>query len=133
MTVKKLTKMTGDIRFYDVRINGDRYILTEPVSAADVPEITDKTAFEAVTNHVHLKNRVSLFEYLTLKGKLPEICAPLIRRLKEAYPDTTFAVSADITLHGSLTVRFHQRHEGESGYAASSYPGHTTTITVFTD
>ena len=45
MTVKKLTKMTGDIRFYDLRINGDRYILTEPVSAADVPEIRDKTAF----------------------------------------------------------------------------------------
>lgn len=79
-----------------------------------------------------LKNRVSLFEYLTMKNKLSEICAPLIKRLKEAYPDTTFAVSADITLHGSLTVRFHQKHEGESGYAAS-YPGHTTTITVFTD
>lgn len=119
MTVKKLTKMTGDIRFYDVRINGDRYILTEPVSAADVPEITDKTAFEAVTNHVRLKNRVSIFEYLTMKNKLSEICAPLIKRLKEAYTDT-IAVSADITLHGSLTVRFHQKHEGESVCAASS-------------
>lgn len=53
--------MTGDFRSYDVRINGDRYILTEPVSAADVPEITDKTAFEAVTNHVHLKKTVFRF------------------------------------------------------------------------
>ena len=79
-------------------------------------EIGDKTAFEAVTNHVHILDGVTAGELRQLAALSPGLCRTLLELLCEKYPQKEFVVYAGAVLHDSFILRFHQRWPGEKPY-----------------
>ena len=76
----------------------------------------DKTAFEAVANHVHILDDVTAGELRQLAGAAPRLCRTLLALLCEKYPGKQFVVYAEAVLHDSFILRFHQPWSGEPLY-----------------
>lgn len=79
-------------------------------------EIGDKTAFEAVANHVHILDNVTAGELRQLAEVAPRLCRTLLALLCEKYPGKQFVVYAGAVLHDSFIIRFHQPWPGEPRY-----------------
>ena len=111
--IEWLERLTEAYRFKEVASeDGYTYILRESYEQEKVGKIEDKTAFEAVENHVHLLDRVKLKEY----KKLEKIAPTLLASLKYQYPSRSFSAYVTITLHDSMILRFHQNWDGEPPY-----------------
>ena len=78
--------------------------------------ISDKTAFEAFYNHVHIIDKVKKRDFKKLTLYLPSVGAVLLKCLEHDFPDKKFVVFVTIHLHDSAIIRFHQIFEGESVY-----------------
>ena len=72
--IEWLERLTEAYRFKEVASeDGYTYILRESYEQEKVGKIEDKTAFEAVENHVHLLDRVKLKEYKKLEKEYAEL------------------------------------------------------------
>ena len=115
--IEWLERLTEAYRFKEVASeDGYTYILRESYEQEKVGKIEDKTAFEAVENHVHLLDRVKLKEYKKLEKIAPTLCTTLLASLKYQYPSRSFSAYVTITLHDSMILRFHQNWDGEPPY-----------------
>ena len=76
----------------------------------------DRTAFEALENHVHLTDKINNrnFKSLCQQGKL--LGELMIAKLKYDFPDKHFYVYVTIRKGETMIIRFHQDWEGESPY-----------------
>ena len=101
---------------------GNNYVLLYSNPLNVVEGITDKTAFEALENHVHLidKIRKRNINDVVLFGK--KLGYTLAENLKAAFPDKNFVVFVTIT--NELIIRFHQKWFDEAEY----YDEHTDGI-----
>lgn len=95
---------------------GNEFVLFSNSDHDFVEGIDDKTAFEAIENHLHLLDNVSdkqfnkMIEIGEFFGKLV-LCV-----LKEEFPKKHFVVFATVTKKDSFIIRFHQKWEGEAFY-----------------
>ena len=81
--------------------------------------ISDKTEFEALENHVHLLDKITKKEFensdevSNLSGQV------LLNCLRQKYPDKHFFVYVSVDLKDSMIIRFHQKWENEEPYYSS--------------
>jgi hypothetical protein len=115
--IELLQSITELFRFQTVSDqNGNEYVLLDnrPIELTD--EAEDKTAFEAVWNHVHLVDRVKKSEFHPLIAVGAELGRMLAENLKFHYPQKQFIVFVSVTLKDSMIIRFHQKWDGEVPY-----------------
>lgn len=79
-------------------------------------EVSDKTEYEAMNNHIHFLGDIteSEFSFLLTISKL--LCQCIHANLKQEFPERRFAVYASVHLHDSFIIRFHQIWQGELLY-----------------
>lgn len=78
--------------------------------------VADKTAYEAVNNHMHLLDDLSDAAFAELAADAPVLCQIIYRNIRLQYPQKRLAVYAEVSRHDSLTVRFHQVWNQERPY-----------------
>lgn len=78
--------------------------------------VKDKTAYEAVNNHVHLLDDISDEEFSELVEGAPVLCRLIYTNIKTQYPQKKLAVYVAVSRYDSLTIRSHQVWPGESLY-----------------
>lgn len=100
---------------------GNEYVLNDNNPLKSIESINDKTAFEAVENHVHIIDKVNgnEFETICLVGQV--LGKVLICYLEKLYPDKKFVVFVTVTVNDSFIIRFHQKWANEPYYYDTSY------------
>lgn len=96
-------------------LNKVEYVLFKSSNIGNLDDtIDDKTAFEALENHVHLIDNIKKSEYgeLTQIGK--KLALAMLNNLRIAFPNKKFVVF--VTLSDSMIIRFHQQWENEPEY-----------------
>lgn len=78
--------------------------------------VKDKTAYEAVNNHVHLLDDISDEEFSKLVVDAPILCRLIYNNIKAQYPQKKLAVYVTVSRCDSFTIRFHQVWPGEPLY-----------------
>ena len=114
---------------YDIK--GTEYIvLDESRAEKDIStiEITDKTAFEAVENHIHMMERISFVKLFSLQKEGENLCRSFLLSLKKKYPTRDFVVCVTLTLHDAMILRFHQKWKGEADYYSDTVPYKNTIL-----
>lgn len=81
-----------------------------------VTGITDRTAFEAVENHVHILDDITPGEFKKLLPVAESLGNMLLCCLKKRFPDRKFFVFVSIHVGDSFIIRFHQKWENEAQY-----------------
>lgn len=76
----------------------------------------DKTALEAIENHVHLLDHVKLKELKVLTSFAHWLAKTMLSALEAKYPEKKFVVYITISIGDSFIVRFHQQWPNESYY-----------------
>jgi len=96
---------------------GDEFVLlrSSTIESIDSP-IDDKTAFEALENHVHIIDCIR-------KSEIPELVRvskifgmSILNHLKTDYPEKDFYVFISLKQGDSLIIRFHQKWLNEKPY-----------------
>ena len=95
---------------------GNEYVLYQNSTIDHIVGIEDKTAFEALENHVHLLERVKPSEFDSLAAIGANLGNALLASLKLQFPQKHFFVFVCITSGGSFIIRFHQKWENEVPY-----------------
>lgn len=95
---------------------GNEYVLLASNPLDSIQRIKDKTAFEAVENHVHLLDHLKKQEFEALIPIAETLCKTLAHRLSKQYPNKKFLVYSSLTLKDSFILRFHQKWENEEPY-----------------
>jgi hypothetical protein len=100
-----------------------------------VKDISDRTAFEALENHVHLVDKVKRNEFNDLIAVGETLGKALLATLKQNYPQKHFYVFVSIDLKDSFIIRFHQQWKGEEPYCdpASFTDASTTRMLMFNE
>lgn len=95
---------------------GNEYTLLQNNHLKSIENIEDKTAFEAIENHVHIPVKVkkSNFDNMCSIGKI--LGKTLLSCLKQEFPSKSFVVFVCISIGGSIVIRFHQKWENEPLY-----------------
>lgn len=93
---------------------GNEYILIASNEFIDLKDIQDKTAFEAVQNHVHIFENIRSKDVSNIVNVAKKIGKVLIDFLGLRYPNKHFVVF--ITIDTSMTIRFHQKWKDEPWY-----------------
>lgn len=98
---------------------GNNYVLLYSNQLNAVESITDKTAFEAVENHIHLIDKIRKrdIDDMVLFGK--KLGFTLIKNLTINFPTKHFIVF--ITITNELIIRFHQKWSDEAEYYSKGY------------
>lgn len=93
---------------------GNSYVLLHSDRSNTVEGIADKTAFEALENHVHLigKIRKRNKNDMVLFGR--KAGRRVAENLKAVFPDRSFVVF--VTISDELIIRFHQKWPDEAEY-----------------
>ncbi len=91
-------------------------------------EITDKTAFEAVENHIHIIEKIGVVKLFFYQRKGVELCSNVLLSLKQKYPTRDFIVYVTLTLHDAMILRFHQKWEDETDYYSDTVPYKNTVL-----
>lgn len=89
----------------------------------------DKTAFEALENHVHIFDNVhksELADVITFSKRLGEL---LLYLLHCRYPKKHFVVF--VTIDKSVVIRFHQKWSGEPWYYMTEDNAYDSTVLCF--
>ena len=94
----------------------NEYIVYKSSNLSKVENISDKTAFEASENHVHIIDNISKKEFDNLIPIAIRLGQSLLCNLKYYYPQKNFMVFVSIRLHDSMIIRFHQKWKGEEPY-----------------
>lgn len=107
--------------FYKIRINtGEELIFLDHNDKESIIETdvlcNDKTQLEAVSNHIHLfdKIRTSDFEDVKIIGE--SLAKNLLQKLTYNYPKKKFVIYLDINIKDSAIIRFHQKWDDEPEY-----------------
>ena len=95
---------------------GNEYVVLASTPLDSVQRIEDKTAFEAVENHVHLLDHLKKQEFEALIPIAKTLCQTLANTLSKQYPNKKFLVYSSLTLKDSFILRFHQKWENEEPY-----------------
>jgi len=95
---------------------GNEYVVCRGSVCKSLTGIDDKTAFEALENHVHLLDCINQKEAKQLESIGFDLGKALLASLKFTYPDKNFYVFVTIHIGGSFIIRFHQKWEGEPAY-----------------
>ena len=114
---------------YDIK--GTEYIvLDESRAEKDIStiEIADKTAFEAVENHIHMMERISFVKLFSLQKEGENLCRSFLLSLKKKYPTRDFVVCVTLTLHDAMILRFHQKWKDEADYYSDTVPYKNTIL-----
>ncbi|MBQ6067646.1 MAG: hypothetical protein IJK89_12600 [Clostridia bacterium] len=78
--------------------------------------VDDKTAFEALTNHIHFFDKVTKKEMPYLKQIAECVCDLALGRLEAEFPEKRFAVYVGIQKNESVIFRLHQLWPDEPPY-----------------
>lgn len=101
--------------FVSVPCGEDELVLLKSCGITKITEpVEDKTAFEAVQNHVHLFDFVKSDrrgEVCELSKKLGQL---LLSALKQSFPEKHFVVF--VTIDREVIIRFHQSRKEEPWY-----------------
>lgn len=95
---------------------GNEYVVYANSVLTKIHPVEDKTAFEAVENHVHIIDSISKKEFETLIPVAKKLGPAVLGNLTASFPEKKFTVYVTVTMGQSLIVRFHQQWEGESPY-----------------
>lgn len=95
---------------------GNEYVLLEENSLNTIPNVKDKTEFEAVENHVHLLHNIKKQEFDRLIPVAKTLGETLSNVLKVQFPDKKFFVYVSLHLKDSMIIRFHQKWLNEEPY-----------------
>ena len=95
---------------------GNEFVVSKGSQLDSVKSIEDRTEFEAFENHIHLLNNIKNDEFETLKAVAQNLGPVLLNTLKTHYPGKHFYVYVSIHLHDSMTIRFHQKWDGEEPF-----------------
>lgn len=98
----------------------NEYVLFSNSVLNHVEKIDDRTAFEAVENHVHLIDKVRKKHFNTCVSVAHVIGRVLLESLETQYPQKGFIVYVTIKEHDSMIIRFHQKWENEAPYCDPS-------------
>ncbi len=103
---------------------GNEYVLCDAACRSFTPdmEITDKTAYEAVENHVHIADNVKKDEFERWCHIADVLGSLLADRLRARFPQKSFSVFVTVGLHDSVIIRFHQNWKNEPPYYDVSLP-----------
>ena len=110
-------------------------VLGESCAGKDVSsvEITDKTAFEAVENHIHISlKKTGFIKLFSLRREGITLCRRFMLLLKEKYPTRDFVVYVTVTLGDAAILRFHQKWNGEADYYSDAAPYKNTVLIKLT-
>lgn len=111
---------------------GNEYIVSESNPMDSVTNIEDKTAFEAVENHIHLLDNIKKQEFERLVPVAKTLAQTLAYSLSKQFPDKKFFVYASLKRNDSMILRFHQKWEQEEPYyTASDFNTETERIFVY--
>lgn len=94
----------------------NEYVLFQSSPLNTVDKIEDRTAFEAIENHVHLVENVKIWELDKLTKIAYNLGNALLNNLNSNFPIKHFMVFVSIKLHDSMIIRFHQKWENEDPY-----------------
>lgn len=96
---------------------GDEFVLlrSSTIESIDFP-IDDKTAFEALENHVHIMDHIRKSEMTELVNASKILGMSILSHLKTNYPEKDFYVFVSIKQGDSLIIRFHQKWVHEKPY-----------------
>lgn len=115
--IEYLARIAGLFRFKTVTDDlGNEFVLCADSPFDHVESIRDKTAFEAVENHVHLIDHVKKEEFDELIPIAKALGQALANDLKGQYPEKSFVVFVSLCLNDSLIIRFHQKWDNEAPY-----------------
>lgn len=95
---------------------GTEYVVLEISSLTEIHAQEDKTAFEALENHVHLVEGISKKEFEALIPVAQKLGPAVLNSLTACFPEKKFAVYVSVTMGQSMIVRFHQQWENELPY-----------------
>ncbi len=94
----------------------NEYVLFSSSVLKHVENIDDRTAFEAVENHVHLIDRVSKKHFDSCLSIAHVMGKTLLTSLEAQYPQRNFVVYVTVKENDSMIIRFHQKWENEAPY-----------------
>ena len=95
---------------------GNEYVLFSVSEYDSIQNIEDKTAFEALENHIHLLERIKKQEFESLIPVAKILGQTLANSLKTQFPNKKFYVYVSLRLNDSMIIRFHQKWENEEPY-----------------
>lgn len=95
---------------------GNEYVLFANSIYDSVKHISDRTAFEAYENHVHLLDNIKEQDFPQCVVIAKHLGRALLSALSESYPDKKFIAFVSIKKNDSMIIRFHQKWENEEPY-----------------
>lgn len=112
--------------------NHTEYVVFENSTLNSATGISDKTEFEALENHLHVLDNISLKEFKRLSPIAESLGNLLLCCLKQKFPRKNFVVFVSMCVHDSLIIRFHQKWENEEPYYnPNDYTGVTEKVFGF--
>ena len=119
--IESLSRMAELFQYKTIQDSfGNEYVVTAGSSLEEAPPVEDKTAFEAVENHVHIVDRVRKDEFEALIDVAHVLGPAVLRNLQMSYPEKKFFVFVSLCLGDSMIIRFHQQWEDEVPYYDTS-------------
>ena len=97
---------------------GNEYVVSadSTVTPEILKDVSDRTEFEALENHVHLLDSITRKELEDSDKAAVFLGKSLLNCLRAKYPEKHFYVYVSIDLKDSMIVRFHQEWENEKPY-----------------
>ena len=92
------------------------YVVFRNSKVKGLREIYDKTAFEAVENHIYILDDISPKEFKVLFPIAKSLGNMLLCCLKQSFPNKNFIVFVTLCVHDSFIIRFHQKWKDEIPY-----------------
>ena len=111
----KLLSNLFEYKIIKDKFNNEYVVLKENIFT-HIDNISDKTAFEAIENHIHLIDNITKEEFKILPDIAESIGKAVLCNLKVSYPQKHFVIFVSISLSGSMIIRFHQKWENEDYY-----------------
>ena len=92
------------------------YVVFANSTLDSATKISDKTEFEALENHLHILDNISLKEFQKLLPVAESLGNLLLCCLKQKFPYKHCFVWVALRVRDSLIIRFHQKWENEPTY-----------------
>lgn len=97
---------------------GNEYVFfsDNTLTKSDMPDISDRTEFEALENHVHLLDKITKKEFENSDEISKGLGTTVLNCLRQTYSDKHFFVYVSVDLKDSMIVLFHQEWKNEEPY-----------------
>lgn len=115
--IEYLQKISSIFEFKTISDDqNNEYVLFSNSAVDHVEKIDDRTAFEAIENHVHLIDRVSKKYFNTCVSIARVVGKTLLTSLEAQYSQRNFVVYVTVKEQDSMIIRFHQKWKDEPPY-----------------